>query len=80
MDLNLARERGLWPFPWHLLRTMTRIRVGLQSLILIDLQFLAALRFRLWSSQQAHKTQQNENIVYQVYVRIGREATKLPQS
>ncbi len=36
--------------------------------------------FRLWSSQQPHKIQQNENIMYYIYVRIGRETTKLPWS
>ncbi len=46
MDLDLARERGLRPLPHralralHLSMTMTRIRVGLWSLILIDPQFL----------------------------------------
>jgi hypothetical protein len=35
--------------------------------------------FCLWSSQQPHKTQQNELNMYYVYVGIGREFTKLPQ-
>jgi hypothetical protein len=36
--------------------------------------------FCIWSSQQPHKTQQNDVNMYYVYAGIGREFTKLPQS
>jgi hypothetical protein len=40
----------------------------------------AQLLFCLWSSQQPHKTEQNDINMYYVYIGIGRESTYLPQS